>query len=307
MSGKISAIIVAKDKTLEVITGDLKIKHLTMLPEQNWYWSIIQYEGAIMLCGAFYDGQKCVKLDHGIWKDHSTLNEARYGHTIATTKSGIFLFGGLYSRTRNTYEYLPKGSTSWLMGKTEIPGGFLRGCAIAVKSDQEIWLIGGLETTKRILSFDVNDHTFKELPFQLNVGRKGHRCALIPNTNKVMVTGGDDNSSNDTMWILNSTEILDTEDGSVTMASPMNSKRSIHGMGVLTINREDRLAVFGGYSGTKSGGFDGRSWLDSVETYNTQAEKWETSDIKLSEEKDIYGSLTVKISDIFSELQSIND
>ena len=200
-----------------------------------------------------------------------------------------------------------KGSTSWLMGKTEIPGGFLRGCAIAVKSDQEIWLIGGLETTKRILSFDVNDHTFKELPFQLNVGRKGHRCALIPNTNKVMVTGGDDNSSNDTMWILNSTEILDTEDGSVSMASPMNSKRSIHGMGVLTIKGEDRLTVFGGYSGSKYGCFDGRSWLDSVETYNSQAEKWETSDIKLSEEKDIYGSLTVKISDIFSELQSIND
>ena len=51
------------------------------------------------------------------------------------------------------------------MGKIEIPGGFEDGCAIAIKSDQEIWLIGGFRTGKRILSFDVESHTFKVLPF----------------------------------------------------------------------------------------------------------------------------------------------
>ena len=107
-----------------------------------------------------------------------------------------------------------------LMGKIEIIGGFSEGCAIAVKSVQEIWLIGGDGTEKRILSFNVNDHTFQLLPFQLNVGRCGHRCAFIPNTNKIMITGGYNDD------VLDSTEILDTEGGSVTMiASPMNSKR----------------------------------------------------------------------------------
>ena len=86
--------------------------------------------------------------------------------------------------------YLPKDSTLLLMGKTEIPVGFLVGCAIAVKSDQEIWLIGGIQTEKRILSFNVKDHTFQELPSQLNVRRVEHSCAFIPNTNKVMITGG---------------------------------------------------------------------------------------------------------------------
>ena len=62
------------------------------------------------------------------------------------------------------------------MGKTKIPGGFENGCAIAVKSGQEIWLIGGFRTEKRILSFDVESHTFQVLPFQLNVGRSSHRC-----------------------------------------------------------------------------------------------------------------------------------
>ena len=125
---------------------------------------------------------KCLQLDHGTWKEHSTLHQFRSLNSVVKTQTGIFVFGG------QTYKYLPKGSTTWLIGKTEIPKRFDFGYAIAVKSDQEIWLIGGLFTEKRILSFNVNDHTFKELPNQLNVGRRDHRCAFIPNTKKVMIT-----------------------------------------------------------------------------------------------------------------------
>ena len=91
---------------------------------------------------------------------------------------------------------------------------------------------------------------------------------------------------------LDSTEVLDTEDGSVAMASPMNSKRAGHGIGVVTINGEDRLAVFGG--------FDGRTKLDSVELYNSETEKWETSHLKLSEARSGFSCLTVKFGDIIS-------
>ena len=174
------------------------------------------------------------------------------------------------------------------MGKTEIPGGFNNRCAIAVKSGQEIWLIGGYGTGKKILSFDVESHTFQVLPFQLNVGRYGHRCAFIPNTNKIMITGGYDNC------YLDSTEILDIEDGSVTMASPMNSRRSGHGMGVVTINGKDRLAVFGGT--------DERNCLDSIEFYNIHTERWEMADFTLSESKFGFGFFTIKLGDILSQL-----
>ena len=244
------------------------------------------HNGAILMCGGTSNLQKCLQLAHGTWKEHSTLNQLRYYHSAVTTQTATFIFGG--SHSRETYEYLPKGSTTWRMGKTEIPGGFFYGCAIAVKSDHEIWLIGGQTTENRILSFNVIDHTFKELPFQLNVGRYGPRCAFIPNTKKVMITGDSFNKS---------LEIVDIENGSVTMASSMNSERYTHGMGVLTTNGEDRLAVFGGVD------VDGSTWLDTFEFYNAKTEKWERSDIKLSGRKSSFGFLTVKLSDIFSELQ----
>ena len=146
-------------------------------------------------------------------------------------------------------------------------------------------LIGGYGTERRILSFNVESHTFQVLSFQLNVGRYEARCVFIPNTNKIMITGG---------YRKDSTEILDYEDGSVTMASPMNSIRSHHGMGVVTINDEERLAVFGG--------FDGITDLGSFELYNNQTGKWGTTDIKLKEAKSMFGFLCVKLADVISHL-----
>ena len=282
----ISGIIVAGglgSSTVDFLTGDLRIEQLPTLPQNISGSSMVTHNGTILLCGGIGNRKKCLQLDHGTWKEHSTLNKDRVLHSTVTTQTATFLFGGQDSET--TYEYLPKDSTTWLMGETQIPGVFDDGCAIAVKSDQEIWLIGGGRTktrnSSRILSFNAGSHTFQELPFHLNVERQGHRCILIPNTTKVMITGGYVTSNCQTC-----TEILDTQDGNVTIASPMNFKRWHHGMGVITINGEERLAVFGGH--------DGRTKLDSVELYNTQTEKWETTDFKLSEAKSSFSFLTVK-------------
>ena len=69
-------------------------------------------------------------------------------------------------------------------------------------------------------------------------------------------------------------------------------KRDRHGMGVVTINGKDRLAVVGGS--------DGRNKLNSVELYDTQTEKWEMTEFELSEPKVGFGLLTIKLGDIFS-------
>ena len=245
---------------------------------------MVLHDDTILMIGGFGNHENCLQLDLGTWKDHSTLTaEERVCHSAVATQTATFVFGGSDFRPfayggsefRFTYEYLPRDSKTWIMGKTKIPGGF-DGCAIAVKSGQEILLFD----EKRILSFNVKNHTFQELPTKLNVERsRRHRCAFIPNTNKIMITGG---------LLDDFTEIFDTEDESITLASPLNSDRNNHGMGVLTINGEDRLVVFGGSAyGPK---------LDSIEIYNAKTGKWETTDMKLNEAKADFGFLELKLT-----------
>ena len=273
-------VVGGSSSTLEVFFGDSRMKKLLNWHEGNYGSTMILHHGKIRVCGGLTQMEKCVQLEGDTWKEVCTLNEERLGHSAVTIHNATFLFGGMNSRY--TYEYQPKGSTTWLRGKTEIPDGFWGGCAAAVKSDQEIWLIGGYGTERRILSFNASDQIFNELPAQLNEKRYLHRCAFIPNTNKVMITGGG-------KGYLNSTEILDTTDGSVTMGNPMNKGRSCHGMGVVTINGKDRLAVFGGFNG-----YD----VDRVELYNSQTGLWEEMNLVLSKPWYGFGFQTVKLSNI---------
>ena len=147
------------------------------LPNNHTSAYIAIHNQAILLIGASNSenhdglGKKCYQLNKGIWKEHSTLNHWRHYASVVTTNSATFIFGG--QGGRKTYEYLPKQSDTWLPGQTEIPDGFQNGSALAVRSEQEIWLIGGYNTESRILSFNVKDHTFEELTVKLNVGRVG--------------------------------------------------------------------------------------------------------------------------------------
>ena len=130
--GNISGIIVAggyEISAVDFLTGDLKITQLPDLPQTINGSSIVAHFGTILLCGGLGNSDKCLQLDHGNWKNHSTFVRRRDWHSAVTTQAATFVFGGGYSRT--TYDYLPKDSTEWIMGKTEIPGrGFEDGYAI---------------------------------------------------------------------------------------------------------------------------------------------------------------------------------
>ena len=104
-----------------------------------------------------------------------------------------------------------------------------------------------------------------------------------------MITGGSDGR--------NSVEIIDTKDGNITMASPMNIGRAGHGMDVVTINGEDKLVVFGGVD--ESASVTGTD----VELYNTETEKWEASSLKMKKGKSDFAYLSLKLSDIDSKLR----
>ena len=218
------------------------------------------------------------QLDKGAWKLHSFLNENRSYSSAVSTSSMAFVFGGCTSRSENTYEYLPKNSTIWKLGKAEIPSKFFAGFAIATKAEDQILLIHG----RRIVTFNVQDHTFKELPLKLKHIRMGHACAYIPGTNKIIIAGGSKTDS---------TEILDLDEETITMGSSMNFMRAFHGIGIVTVDDEDKLAVFGGRNSL----YDKTVYHDSVEFYNLKTKTWELSkDIKLPEGNRNFGFTNVK-------------
>ena len=106
-------------------------------------------------------------------------------------RNTIYTFGA--DENKREVRYLPANSKDWIVCKTEIPSFFIQGCAVAIKSKGEIWLIGGVgKSSKQILSFDLQTHTFKELPMKLNIGRSCHRCIFtkIENSEVILVTGG---------------------------------------------------------------------------------------------------------------------
>merc|ERR1712174_80644 len=149
--------------------------------------------------------------------------------------------------------------------------------------------MGGWVTYSRILSFDTRNHKFEEVnTIQLKVGRNGHTCIQIPGTTKIMVSGGVDSSRN----LLNSAEIIDFELKSVTNTGKMNFKRAVHGIGILTLDGEHQVAIFGGYD-------ENGDELDSVEVYDQETQKWTIrTDMKLSQARANFGFLTIKGDDI---------
>ena len=257
-----------------------KMPHFPNFPRKICNTPILMHNETILVIGSVYRIKQCLQLYKGAWKFHSSMNYEREYSSAVSTSSASFIFGGLESS--NTYEYLPKYSNVWVMGKSKIPAEFVgyAGFAIATKTEDQILLF----RSKRIIQFDAEEHVFKDFPSKLNISRSGLRCAYIPGTNKIIITGGFDTDRNSKT---NSTEILDLDKGTITMGSPMNFHRACHGIGIVTIDDEDKLAVFGGKNKDNHD--------DSVEFYNVRTQTWELSkDIKLYEGGNSFGFLNVK-------------
>ena len=90
---------------------------------------------------------------------------------------------------------------------------------------------------------------------------------------------------------LSSTEIIDIDKVTISMASPMNSGRFNHGIGFVTINDQERLVVFGGEEYSDKPNYN-------IDIYNTRTGKWETSFSKLNKPRTEFDFLTVKFGQI---------
>lgn len=245
---------------------------------------MLNLNNLILLCGGDYNTRTCRQLSSNSWRHHSTLTESRRSSFAVSTHNISLIFGGDPSYGMNTYEYWTQDSSNWQTGKTSIPKGLLQACAVAISSD-EVWLIGGFGTDKRILSFKISSHTFKVLPFTLNERRYNHACTKIPGTQKVLVSGGFNYGS------MYSSEIIEISTHRVYRTRPMNVKRMYHGSGILTIANQEKVVVFGGKTSNKE-------FTDSIEVYDEKTRSWELLDMKLSQPKCGFGYLSIRKSDI---------
>ena len=271
----------------------MSVANLQKLPYGIYFTPSLVHQGEdLLLCGGSNNENKCLVYQNG-WQEHSNLTQSRSYASSVTTVYGTFIFGGIHSQ--ETFEFLPKDSKVWKKGQTYIPGGFIAGCAVKVPGKPEILLIGGISKSKRILKFTFLETemydggreitsfiaTFEEMEITLQKDRRDHTCAIIPGTNLTVIAGGKNNENKH-----DSTEILNLANKTIDLGNPMITKRRSHGMAVITIKKEDRLAVFGGIN-------DNDETLNTVETLNPKTRKWENSDLKLKEAKSLFGYSSV--------------
>ena len=267
------------ESSIEILTSDSRTKlQLPNLPYQDTNHSIFNHNGTLMVCGGTdKNAKKCYQLLNGFWTKFSNLKGRRCGAHVVKTTEATFLFGG--NQDPKTFEYLPKNGKGWKLGKTKIPEGFCFGSAVEVKSYQEIWLIGGEENTRRILVFNLKTHAFGELESTLKTRRELHACisTTLDGNEVILVTGG--------RFSKQIVEIINTFDGSVTvLANQLVSRRFGHGIGILRIENQDKIVVFGGTDGTLDGDHS------SVEIFDNETKEWKLDEnIKLSEARWVLG------------------
>ena len=274
--------MVAGGYNAEVLSNESSMtnKKLAELPKRiSKSPSLFRNGDNLLLCGGYNNENKCLMHDNDSWKEHSTLTQNRSYASAVTTADGTFIFGGeiYYQRIEYTFEFLPRNSKVWQKGRNKIPNGLTTGCAVEVPNKQEILLIGG---SGGILKFHIETQTFEEMDVSLLQERYAHTCARLPNTNLIVITGGFDSDFNEQ----DTSEIFNMQDNTITLGNPMNTKRYSHGIAVITIDNEDRLAVFGGY---------GDRYLDSVETLNPRTRKWEVSDLELEDSNRAFGYISL--------------
>ena len=92
--------------SVELLTGDLGTRHIQNLPNDIRFPSMSVHNGTILLSGgSYYMFQKCLQLDHGIWKVHSEFDRTRTNPSLVTTETASFFFGGRFD-SGTTFEYV---------------------------------------------------------------------------------------------------------------------------------------------------------------------------------------------------------
>ena len=277
--------------SIEVMSLDSPSRmQLPKFPIQISQCSLFLKNGILMVWGGRkrnYDmNEDCFQLKNGSWQIYKDLKTQGHctSNCMVMTKEATYVFGA--DKRCSKVILLQNDSKKWKIEKRfQIPGQFAHSCAIEVKSKGEIWVIGGVnDAAKRILRFDLQNRTYEESSMTLIIGRYIPKCIVtkIGNTEVILVTGGKVEGGD----FQNSVEIINIEDGTVTLSSPMNFKRGSHGIGTLRYKNQNRIAIFGGSNESTN--------ENTIEVFDPETLKWElVVDIKMNESKYNFGYLTI--------------
>ena len=233
---------------------------------------ILTNDDNIILCGGFRNEYECLEMKENNWMHHSDLIEKRELATSVTMAKGTFIFGG--HESRNTWEWLPSGSSTWVQGGSIPDPGFEQGCGIMISSS-EILLIGGKDSKQRILKFNVETEEWTEMDEKLQPGRYQPSCVVFKNN--IIVSGGINDGA------FKSTQIFDKDNLTLSYSSDMKQGRDGHGLVVSHYNNQPTVLAIGGYP-----------YTDSIEVWDPESKIWSlSSDLAISEAKAGFGALSV--------------
>lgn len=266
-------------KTTETI-GDDKCDLAPDLPHSiSDYPSVFQHGRQLLVCGGKGNSKSCLMLEGKIWHIHSNLTHERAFASSVTFPTGTYIFGGYTDSSKTTIEFLPFESSIWRSLLVKIPDpGFHTGCAVKI-SDEELVLIGGIDTVNRVLSFNIKTNDWKEYR-QLNQRRWGHNCAVFKE--KIIIAGG---------WGINHdnsnafTEIIDLSTMQPRLPSEQSRDmmRTKGGLAVTTFEKKIALLAFGAATNPSK----------IIHVWDPEDETWKKTNSYLSEYKYAFGYAVV--------------
>ena len=245
----------------------------------------------IAVCGG-YDGSSlasCLTLDveNQRWDDNTMgpLTMKRRFHAVVTLKNiGNYVIGGdTNNNAGRTTDFLAQGSRQWQAGPA-LPVGMDSPCAVTIGDDNFLAI-----HRKNIREYEVNianptsDSGWQQSTKwpQLQT-RRTHWHGCIKIDQKVIVSGGGIGGRS-----LATTEVLDLETRKIEFAGELATPRIFfHIIKIVEAGLERYLAM---------GGYDGSSYLDSVEEFDADTLSWKPA-ANLLETRGYYGAVALERS-----------
>jgi len=232
-----------------------------------------------VICGGMWVGTKYTESSctvssspaKGDWRSHSTMTVKRDGHSGAVVGDKIYLVAGsVDSSSRSTTEYWD--GERWQEGP-RLPHDVRAGSCTVVTSPTTILVTGGWEKKdqKKVVELNISTGKSRYLPEMLH-RRRDHGCTIVGR--KVVMAGGVD-------WTgvgdaLKTSEILDLDTETWSMAGDMTTKRSLPQM--VTVN--GRVIILGGYI-PRPLPWPRSLTLDTVEELDMEQRTWRRLEVKM--------------------------